>query len=62
MIPREGKLARVAQRDLEAAPAGGTAGSPWSAEYDKLLRQVAIGGAVLDLIVIVTIFLMATHA
>ena len=62
MIPREGKLARVAQRDLEAAPAAGGGGSPWSADYDKLFRQVAIGGAVLDLIVVVTIFLMATHA
>jgi hypothetical protein len=62
MIPREGKLAKVAQRDLEAArePAGD--GSPWSAEYDKLLRQVSIGGLVLDLIVVVTIFLMATNA
>jgi uncharacterized membrane protein len=62
MIPREGKLAKVAQRDLEAAPVGGGGGSPWSPEYDKLLRQVSVGGLVLDLIVIVTIFLMATHA
>ncbi len=62
MIPREGKLANVAQRDLEAVPAGTGDGSPWSAEYDKLFRQVAIGGAVLDVIVVVTIFLMATHA
>jgi uncharacterized membrane protein len=60
MIPREGKLARVAARDLDAAPAGD--GSPWSAEYERLLRQVSIGGALLDLIVVVTIFLMATHA
>src|ERR1700727_827523 len=56
MIPREGKLAKVAQRDLEAVPSDAgdavptAAGerSPWSAEYDKLFRQVAIGGAVLD--------------
>jgi hypothetical protein len=61
MIPREGKLAAVARRDLAAAPAGG-GGSPWSPEYDKLLRQVSIGALVLDLIVIVTIFVMATHA
>lgn len=59
MIPREGKLAKVAARDLAAAPGGG---SPWSSEYDALLRQVTIGGAVLDLIVVVTIFMMATHA
>ena len=59
MIPREGKLARVAERDLEAS-AGGD--SPWSPEYDTLLRQVSIGGAVLDAIVVITIFIMATHA
>jgi uncharacterized membrane protein len=59
MIPREGKLARVAARDLAAASGGD---SPWSSEYDTLLRQVSIGGAVLDLIVVVTIFMMATHA
>jgi hypothetical protein len=87
MIPREGKLVRVAQRDLAAASAGGGsapasvgggsapasvgggslaasvgAGSPWSSEYDTLLRQVSIGAAVLDVIVVVTIFMMATHA
>jgi uncharacterized membrane protein len=59
MIPREGKLATVAARDLEASSGGP---SPWSPEYDTLLRQVSIGGAVLDLIVVITIFLMATHA
>jgi uncharacterized membrane protein len=89
MIPREGKLARIAARDLEAAVASGGPGaaaggpgaaaggsgaaaggsgaaagaaSPWTPEYDKLLSQVSIGGAVLDLIVVVTIFMMATHA
>lgn len=59
MIPREGKLARVAARDLETSSGGD---SPWSPEYGRLLRQVAIGGAILDLIVVITIFLMATHA
>jgi uncharacterized membrane protein len=62
MIPREGKLARIAERDLAAVPPGGGTGSPWSTEYERLFRQVSIGGAVLDLIVVVTIFLMATHA
>src|ERR1700733_10560986 len=60
MIPREGKLAAVAQRDLAAAPAG-RGGSPWSPEDGQLPRQVSIGALVLDLIVIVTIFVMATH-
>jgi uncharacterized membrane protein len=70
MIPREGKLAEVAARDLAAsgAVAGGggavtTRDAPaWSSEYEKLLRQLVIGGAVVDLIVVVTIFMMATHA
>jgi uncharacterized membrane protein len=62
MIPREGKLVKVAARDLEAGQTSSGDASTWSAEYDQLLRQVAIGGAVLDLIVIVTIFMMATHA
>jgi hypothetical protein len=69
MIPREGKLAEIAARDLAAAPAGDVAGraggggtADWSPEYQQLLRQVSIGGAILDLIVVVTIFIMATHA
>jgi uncharacterized membrane protein len=83
MIPREGRLAEAAARDLAASPAGaggagvgggvggaggagGAAGAggvggvmAWSPEYETLIRQVAIGGAVLDLIVVVTIFVMA---
>jgi uncharacterized membrane protein len=63
MIPREGKLAEVAERDLAAVGAGASAASPpWSEEFRALQKQVAIGGAILDLIVVVTIFLMATHA
>ena len=62
MIPREGRLAELAQRDLAAVLSGGGGGSPWSLEYQKLARQVAIGGAVLDLIVVITVFIMATHA
>jgi uncharacterized membrane protein len=63
MIPREGKLAQVAERDLAAVGAGASAASPpWSEEFRALQKQVAIGGAILDLIVVVTIFLMATHA
>jgi hypothetical protein len=63
MIPREGKLVEVAERDLAAVGAGAASESPpWSGEFRALQKQVAIGGAVLDLIVVVTIFLMATHA
>lgn len=34
----------------------------WSPEYTKLQKQVATMGALLDLLVVVTVFLMATHA
>ncbi|MGB9186125.1 MAG: hypothetical protein WCB67_18905 [Solirubrobacteraceae bacterium] len=67
MIPREGKLAKLAERDLAAARAGGggsgSAGDvAWSEEYQKLVRQVSIGGALLDLLVVITVFMMATQA
>ena len=67
MIPREGKLATLAARDLEAAAVGasGTAtvdDVAWSEEYLTMSRQVAIGGAILDLLVVITVFVMAAHA
>jgi uncharacterized membrane protein len=67
MIPREGKLAKLAERDLATARAGGggsgSAGDvSWSEEYQKLVKQVSIGGALLDLLVVITVFVMATHA
>ena len=61
MIPREGTLAEVAARDLAAVPAGAGGEPAWSDEYQRLARQVATGGALLDLIVVVTIFMMATQ-
>lgn len=78
MSPREGKLAALAEAEVAAAvSAGGTAGAggagagamtltaesvTWSPEYLKLQKQVATMGAFLDLIIVVTVFLMATHA
>lgn len=59
ILPRERKLAELAERDVQAAGGGEVR---WSAEYDAVFRQTGIIGAVLDLIVIVTIFLMAFHA
>jgi hypothetical protein len=55
MIPREGRLAELAQRDLAAGPGQ-------SPEYRAIFRQTALGGGLLIGIVIVTVFLMATHA
>jgi hypothetical protein len=65
MIPRHGRLADIAERDLAATavPAGGQRTSAtWSEEYNRLFRQLWLGGAVMGLIVIVTVFIMATHA
>lgn len=70
MMPREGRLADIAERDLAAAPAGAAAGGPagrpaggtvWSEEYRSTFQQLALGGTILDLIVIVTVFIMAAH-
>ncbi len=58
MIPREGRLARIADRDLAAAEGGGVA---WSDDYHRTFRQLSVGGAILNLIVIVTVFMMAAH-
>jgi hypothetical protein len=64
IIPREGRMAKLAARDLAAAavPAGGRRTSAtWSHEYNRTFRQLALGGTVLDLIVVVTVFIMAAH-
>jgi hypothetical protein len=58
MIPREGRLAKVADRDLAAADGGGVT---WSDEYNSTFRQLSAGGVILNLIVIVTVFMMAAH-
>ena len=63
-IPRTGRLAELAARDLgldggrrETGPVG-----TLSAEYRALSRQVLLGAMLVSLIVLVTIFLMAVHA
>lgn len=75
MIPREGRLADLAERDLAAAavplsspaPGPGSAGASsatfsLSPEYQALLKRVGIVGALMQLIVVITVFLMATRA
>jgi hypothetical protein len=59
MIPREGRLADLARSDLEGQ--SGTVVTR-SAEYQAVFRQVAIGGMALSLIVILTVYFMATQA
>jgi uncharacterized membrane protein len=63
MIPREGRLARIAARDVAAAGAQSADRETvaWSVEYHSTFRQLAIGGALLDVIVIATVFMMAAH-
>ena len=64
MIPRERKLEALATREVAAAgAAGGTVATvTWSPEYEQLQKQVGTVGVLLDLLVVVTVFLMATHA
>jgi hypothetical protein len=62
MIPREGRLADLARRDLdEQATQPGTVVTR-SAEYQAVFRQVAIGAVALSSIVILTVYFMATQA
>jgi hypothetical protein len=56
--PREKRLIDVAERDVAAAGDGEVA---FSAEHDSLVRQVGIVGALMDLLVVITIYFMATH-
>ncbi len=72
MIPREGRLEDLAARDLAASSASragatsadvaSTGAVTWSPEYEKVRKQFQTMGAILSLIVIVTVFVMATHA
>ncbi len=56
---REGKLAKLAARDVaQTAP---DAEVTWSAEYEALNKQVLIVGSILLLIIVLTVFFMALH-
>ena len=56
IMPKSGKLAELAKRDLAAGA------ERWSDEYLALSRRVRIVGAVMDFLVIATILIMATQA
>jgi hypothetical protein len=77
MIPREGRLADLAGRDLAAAavplsssaPGSGSAAAGASSatvslspEYQALLTWVGIVGALMQLTVVITVFMMAARA
>ncbi len=56
--PREKRLVEVADQDLAAAGDGPV--TP-SAEHDSLVRRIGATGALMDLLVVLTIYFMATH-
>jgi uncharacterized membrane protein len=62
MIPRTGRLAELARRDVEPGGPGTERVGALSAEYRAVHRQVVAGSLLVSLIVLVTIFLMAIHA
>lgn len=59
MIPGEGKLAGLADRDVTASGAGGVS---WSPEYLALRKRVGAVGGVMSLLVVVTVYLMTVQA
>jgi hypothetical protein len=56
--PRERRLVEVADRDVAAAGDGTVA---FSAEHDSLVRRIGAVGALMDLLVILTIYFMVAH-
>jgi hypothetical protein len=59
MVPNEGKLAELAERDIAAAGAGPVSFSP---EYDALFKRVGSVGAAMSLLVVITVYLMTVQA
>jgi Predicted integral membrane protein (DUF2269) len=62
---RSGRLADLAERDLAAsgvAAGGQRVSAQWSDEYTRGQRLLTIGGTLIQVIVVITVFLMATHA
>jgi hypothetical protein len=59
IIPREGKLAALAQRDIAASGAGEVS---WSSDYDALMKWVRVAGTVMSVLVLITVYLMTVQA
>ena len=66
MTRHEEKLAELAERDLAAVPAGADATArsdfSWSPEYQTLFNRVGAVGALMVLLVVITIYLMTVQA
>jgi hypothetical protein len=56
--PREKRLIEVADRDVAGAGEGAVT---FGAEHDSLVRQVGGVGALMDLLVVITIYFMVVH-
>ncbi len=56
--PREKRLIEVAEQDVAGAGEGPVS---FSAEHDSLVRVIGGVGALMDLLVVITIYFMATH-
>ncbi len=56
--PREKRLIEAADRDVAAAGAGEVT---FGAEHDALVRRIGAIGALMDLLVVITIFFMVLH-
>jgi uncharacterized membrane protein len=64
IMPRSGKLATIAERDLAAsavAAGGQRTSAKWSPEYAAAAQQLSRAAAALQVIVVVTVFIMATR-
>jgi hypothetical protein len=57
--PRERRLVEVAERDVAAAGDGDEV--TFSTEHDSLVRRIGGVGALIDLLVLITIYFMVTH-
>lgn len=56
--PREKRLIEVADQDLAAAGDGSVT---FGGEHDSLVKRIGGVGALMDLLVVITIYFMATH-
>jgi uncharacterized membrane protein len=56
--PREKRLIEVADQDVAGAGEGPVT---FGAEHDSLVRQIGGVGALMDVLVVITIYFMATH-
>ncbi len=60
--PRERRLVEVADRDVGGAdPGAGEGAVMFSAEHDSLVRRIGGVGALMDLLVVLTVFFMAAQ-